>query len=60
MTKKAVAAANGAKPIGPYSTAIENGDRMAGCAQVAGEGGTHPSATDDDDMHNGPPVAAAS
>ena len=34
MTKKSVSAANGAKPIGPYSTAIENGDLLFISGQI--------------------------
>jgi 2-iminobutanoate/2-iminopropanoate deaminase len=34
MAKKAVSAANGAKPIGPYSTAIENGDLLFISGQI--------------------------
>lgn len=40
MTKKAVAAANGAKPIGPYSTAIENGDLLFISGQIPLDGAT--------------------
>lgn len=40
MTKKSVAAANGAKPIGPYSTAIENGDLLFISGQIPLDGAT--------------------
>jgi 2-iminobutanoate/2-iminopropanoate deaminase len=40
MAKKSVAAANGAKPIGPYSTAIENGDLLFISGQIPLDGAT--------------------
>lgn len=40
MTKKSVSAANGAKPIGPYSTAIENGDLLFISGQIPLDGAT--------------------
>ena len=40
MPKKSVAAANGAKPIGPYSTAIENGDLLFISGQIPLDGAT--------------------
>lgn len=40
MAKKTVAAANGAKPIGPYTTAIENGDLLFISGQIPIDGAT--------------------
>lgn len=40
MAKKSVSAANGAKPIGPYSSAIENGDLLFISGQIPLDGAT--------------------
>ncbi len=40
MAKKSVQPANGAKPIGPYSTAIENGDLLFISGQIPLDGAT--------------------
>lgn len=40
MAKKSVAPAGGAKPIGPYSTAIENGDLLFISGQIPLDGAT--------------------
>ncbi len=40
MAKKSIAPANGAKPIGPYSTAIENGDLLFISGQIPIDGAT--------------------
>ena len=40
MAKKSVSSANGAKPIGPYSSAIENGDLLFISGQIPIDGAT--------------------
>lgn len=40
MVKKSVSAVNGAKPIGPYSSAIENGDLLFISGQIPLDGAT--------------------
>lgn len=40
MAKKSIAPAGGAKPIGPYSTAIENGDLLFISGQIPLDGAT--------------------
>jgi 2-iminobutanoate/2-iminopropanoate deaminase len=40
MAKKAVSSATGAKPIGPYSSAVENGDLLFISGQIPLDGAT--------------------